>query len=175
MTAEEAVRQAEAAGLTLLKAASSSGYKGVAFHNGSTRNLTKPYAATETRGGKTVSLGYFVTAEEAALCIARREKRAAASAAAAAPPPMTAEEAVRQADVEGLTLQKSDNKATRAFASANASRAATSARSSTRRLCSLAARPSPAATTPRPRRRQCAGPAWSCGLQGYFSNMPELM
>ena len=42
MTAEEAVRQAEAAGLTLLKAASSSGYKGVAFHNGSTRNLTKP-------------------------------------------------------------------------------------------------------------------------------------
>ena len=110
MTAEEAVRQAEAAGLTLLKAASSSGYKGVAFHNGSTRNLTKPYAATETRGGKTVSLGYFVTAEEAALCIARREKRAAASAAAAAaPPPMTAEEAVRQADVEGLTLQKSDN------------------------------------------------------------------
>ena len=109
MTAEEAVRQAEAAGLTLLKAASSSGYKGVAFHNGSTRNLTKPYAATDTRGGKTVSLGYFVTAEEAALCIARREKRAAASAAAAAPPPMTAEEAVRQADVEGLTLQKSDN------------------------------------------------------------------
>ena len=80
MTAEEAVRQAEAAGLTLLKAASSSGYRGVAFHNGSTRNLTKPYAATETRGGKTVSLGYFVTAEEAALCIARTpEGRARAS------------------------------------------------------------------------------------------------
>ena len=77
---------------------------------GATTYLASPTnEATETRGGKTVSLGYFVTAEEAELCIARREKRAAASAAAAAPPPMTAEEAVRQADVEGLTLQKSDN------------------------------------------------------------------
>ena len=86
--------------------------------------MSKPYEATESRGGKTVSLGYFATAEEAALCIARTpEGRAAAAgrrlggcggrggwggwaAAAAAPPPMTAEEAVRQAEAEGLTLLK---------------------------------------------------------------------
>ena len=62
------------------------------------------------RGGKQVTLGYFATAEEAALCIARTpEGRAAAAAAAAVPPPMTAEEAVRQAEAEGLTLLKADN------------------------------------------------------------------
>ena len=31
----------------------------------------KPYQAGVKRGGKRVSLGYFATAEEAALCIAR--------------------------------------------------------------------------------------------------------
>ena len=58
--------QAEAEGLTLQKSDNVTGYKGVRV--GSTRNLTKPYEATESRGGKTVSLGYFATAEEAALC-----------------------------------------------------------------------------------------------------------
>ena len=62
------LRQAEAEGLTLLKSASSNtGYKGVSFHSGK----TKPYHAQVCRGGKTVSLGGFATAEEAALCYAR--------------------------------------------------------------------------------------------------------
>ena len=65
MTAEEAERQADAEGLTLQKSDNTSGYLGVRRYSG--RNLTKSYEATETRGRKTKSLGYFTTAEEAAL------------------------------------------------------------------------------------------------------------
>ena len=64
MTAEEALRQAEAEGLTLLKADTVTGYKSVVFDR---RTLTKPYRANVRRGGKIVFLGQFVTAEEAAL------------------------------------------------------------------------------------------------------------
>ena len=48
----------------------------------------KPYEAQVTRGAKKVNLGYFATAEEAALCIARSpegRKAAERMAAAAAP------------------------------------------------------------------------------------------
>ena len=113
MTAEEAVRQAEAEGLTLLKADNISGFKGVGFTSGSKK--AKPYQAKVQRGGMTVYLGCFATAEEAALTFARSpEAQAAVMAAAAAPPappPMPAEEAVRQAAEEGLTLLKTDNAA----------------------------------------------------------------
>ena len=58
----------EAKGLTLLKAGNKSGYFGVSLtHPGQ----PKPYKAQVTRGGEQVYLGYFATAEEAALCIAR--------------------------------------------------------------------------------------------------------
>ena len=59
--------QAEAEGLTLLKADNNTGYYGVRHHPGK----PKPYKAEVSRGGKLVYLGYFATAEEAALCIAR--------------------------------------------------------------------------------------------------------
>ena len=106
MTAEEALRQVEAEGLTLLRSESnSSGYKGVSFKS---NMKTKPYQAKVRRGGKLVlALGTFATAEEAALTYARTpEAREAVAAAAAppAPPPMTAEEAVAQAEAEELTL-----------------------------------------------------------------------
>ena len=52
--------------LTLLKSDNVTGYLGVRFNG--RPNVAKPYVATEWRGGKTVALGYFVTAEEAALC-----------------------------------------------------------------------------------------------------------
>jgi len=86
MTAEEVLQlvlqQAEAEGLTLLRSENSStGYKGVTFKG--SRTLTKPYQAEVKRGGKLVYLGYFVTAEEAALCYARTS---AAQAAAQQPP-----------------------------------------------------------------------------------------
>ena len=115
MTAEEALRQAEAEGLTLLRSESSStGFKGVSFKSGKANRL-KPYKAQVKRGGKTVSLGDFMTAEEAALAYARTPEAQAAVAAAAAPPEpplMTAEEALRQAAAEGLTLLRSEGSST---------------------------------------------------------------
>ena len=102
--------QADAEGLTLLKADSTTGYFGV-YHNKACKS--KPYLAQVRRGGEKLSLGSFATAEEAALCIARSPegKEAAEQAAApAAPPPLTSEEVRQQARAEGLTLLVADNK-----------------------------------------------------------------
>ena len=77
-------------GLTLLKADSKTGYFGVHLDQ---RAKNKPYLATVWRSGKVVYLGYFATAEEAALCIARSpEGQAAAKRAASAPQPRRSEE-----------------------------------------------------------------------------------
>ena len=84
MKSEQAalVQQAEAENLTLLMADNKTGYFGVAHQPG----RPKPYQARVSRGGKQVHLGYFATAEEAALCVARSpEGQAAAKRAAAAP------------------------------------------------------------------------------------------
>ena len=109
-SAEEALRQAEAEGLTLVRSEGNhAGYKGVHFLRA---NLAKPYNARVRRGGKQVTLGYFATPEEAALVVARSPEGQAAAAAAAPPPeppPMTADEALRQAEAEGLTLLKSED------------------------------------------------------------------
>ena len=67
MTAEDALRQAEAEGLTLLQYNNTTGYMGVTFRSGK----SKPYQAREKRRGKMATLGSFATAEEAALCCAR--------------------------------------------------------------------------------------------------------
>ena len=109
-SAEAALRQAEAEELTLLRSESgSTGHKGVTWHK---RPEAKPYKAEVRRGGTKVHLGQFATAEEAALCYARSPEAQAAvavAAAAPAPPPMTAEEALRQAEAEGLTLLRSES------------------------------------------------------------------
>ena len=108
LTAEEATCQAEAEGLTLQTSDNSAGFKGVNFKSGK----SKPYRAQVRRGGKMVTLqGWFVTAEEAALCDARdiAANVAVGVAETAAAPGLTAEEALRQAEVEGLTLQPSNN------------------------------------------------------------------
>ena len=65
---EEARQQAQAEKLTLLVADNSTGYFGVCLAK---PGQAKPYQAGVTRGGKTVHLGCFATAEEAALCVAR--------------------------------------------------------------------------------------------------------
>ena len=81
LTSEEARQQAQAEKLTLLAAENKAGYFGVNLKPG----LSKPYQARAKRGGKVVYLGYFATAEEAALCVARSpEGQAAAGRAAAA-------------------------------------------------------------------------------------------
>ena len=73
--------QAEAEGLTLLEADNKAGYFGV-YHN--KPGQPKPYQAQVWRGGKQVHLGIFVTAEEAALCVARSPEGQAAARKAAA-------------------------------------------------------------------------------------------
>ena len=88
----EARQQAQAEGLTLLVSENKAGYFGVVL---TYTGRPKPYQARVKRGGKDVYLGSFVTADEAALCVARSpEGRAAAgrAAAAAARPPQTREE-----------------------------------------------------------------------------------
>jgi len=103
-------QQAQAEKLTLLVAenSSGSGYFGV---SPAKPGLSKPYQAQVWRGGKNLYLGYFATAEEAALCVARTpEGRAVAAERAAAAAPLTSEEARQQAQAEKLTLLVADNK-----------------------------------------------------------------
>ena len=98
-TSEEARQQAQVEGLTLLVAESPTGFFGVHHKPG----RSKPYAAQVKRGGKKqVHLGYFVTAEEAALCIARSpEGRATArKRATAVLPPSTSEVEVKDEPVQ---------------------------------------------------------------------------
>lgn len=105
--AEAARQQPEADERTLLaavaKANNKTGYFGV-YH--SNPGEFKPYQARVKRGGKIVSLGSFVTAEAAALCVARSPE----GQQAAAKEPLTSEEARQQARAEGLTLLVADSK-----------------------------------------------------------------
>ena len=97
--------QAQTEGLTLLVADNKAGYYGVYHKPGK----SKPYQAQVWRGGKPVSLGYFATAEEAALYVARTPEGQKAAERPAAAPPLTSEEARQQAQAEGLTLLVAEN------------------------------------------------------------------
>ena len=104
--AEAAVRQAEAEGLTLQPSDdNATGYRGVSSSSSSTR-----FCATVRRAGERVHLGYFDTAQEAALAYARTPE-AQVQVANAKPVPLTAEEAVAQAAAEGLKFEPSSNAA----------------------------------------------------------------
>ena len=110
LTSEDARQQAESERLTLLKAdkkRNKTGYYGVSLNN---PGYPKPYVAQVSRGGTMVTLGMFVTAEEAALCVARSPEGRAAAERDAAAPPLTSEEARQQAQAEGLTLHVAENK-----------------------------------------------------------------
>ena len=88
MIGEEARQQAQAGGLTLRVADNKTGYYGVYWHP----SKSKPFAAQVRCEGERVTLGYFVTAEEAALCVARSpEGQAAAQKAAEAPLPLASD------------------------------------------------------------------------------------
>ena len=67
MTSE--AKHAQAKQLTLLLADNSTGSFGVTHRSGK----LKPYQVQVTRGGKSVCLGSFATAEEAALYVARSQ------------------------------------------------------------------------------------------------------
>ena len=64
---EAAISAARSEKLTLLVAAATGRYCGVSTHPG----RSKPYQSQVWRGGRHKTLGYFATAEEAALCVAR--------------------------------------------------------------------------------------------------------
>ena len=81
----EAIRQAEREGLTLATSSSNTGYKGVTFCP--KERSSKKYKLKVWVGGKQVSLGWFATAEEAALFYARREAGRDTSDLTAPPPP----------------------------------------------------------------------------------------
>ena len=105
LTSEDVRQQAQAEGLTLLKADNKAGYFGVNHKTG----RSKPYEAQVWRNGNPVYLGGFATAKEAALCIARSPEGQAAAKRPAAAPPLTSEEVRQQAEAEGLTLRMADN------------------------------------------------------------------
>jgi len=105
LTSEEAQQQAQAEGLTLRKADNKAGYYGVNHKSGE----SKPYEARFFRGGGQVYLGYFATAEEAALCIARSPEGQAAAKRAAVAPLLTSEEA--EVTVEVLEAEEVDEEA----------------------------------------------------------------
>ena len=95
----EAVRQAEAEGLTLQPSDNNAtGYRGVALQ----QSTSNPFYAHVKRAGEQVHLGCFATAEEASLAYARTPE---AQAQVTKPVPLTAEAAVAQATAEGLTLE----------------------------------------------------------------------
>jgi len=112
----EAIRQAEREGLTLTTSSgSNSGYKGVTFKP--KQKGSKKYELMVTVGGRKAHLGYFATAEQAALFSARREAGRDTSDLTAPPPPppppapssAAGAEAIRQAEREGLTLATSSS------------------------------------------------------------------
>ena len=112
MTAADAHAAAAEEGLALLRAENAAGFKGVSRTGGS---ASKPFQAQLMLGGRTNYLGYFATAEEAALAVARflGPEGVAAELAPPAPPApeptMTAAEAHATAAAEGLALLRADN------------------------------------------------------------------
>jgi len=84
LPSQEALQQAHAEVLTLRVSNSKTGYFGVYLDN---PGHPKPYRAQVSRNGKTVTLGSFATAKEAALCYARSVE--AAEGATAAPQPLS--------------------------------------------------------------------------------------
>jgi hypothetical protein len=82
LTSEQARQQARVEGLTLVVAENTTGYFRVGLY--SYPGLPKRDQAKVHRDGKTVNLGIFATAEEAALCVARTPEGQAAARRAAA-------------------------------------------------------------------------------------------
>ena len=104
LTAEEAIAQAAAEGLTLVLGNSATGYKGVCFDR-DTANGKRRFVAHAHEHGRSKFLKLTDTPEEAALVYARYIGNTAARAAAVPPRRgMTSDEALAQAATEGLSL-----------------------------------------------------------------------
>ena len=108
MTAEEATQQAAEEGFALDQIETAGRFKGVKFYTKG--HQARPYQAHVSEGGKMLTLGYYATAEEAALVFARYKWKR--QGGAALPPPLAAAEAAAQAEAEGLTLTSSSSSQT---------------------------------------------------------------
>ena len=102
--AREAARRKKQKARQEGRADNTTGFVGVYLYQ---RGLAKPYLAKVSRGGKTVALGSFATAAEAALHVARSPEGQAAAAVPA--PPMTSDEARQLAVAEELTMRRAHN------------------------------------------------------------------
>ena len=100
LTAEEALRQAEAEGLELPRGKTTGGYSGVQHYK---QRKSKPFVSSIWQGAKLHYLGSFNTAEEAALVHARAKR----DKLFAEPLVLSAEEALAAAEAEGLVLERS--------------------------------------------------------------------
>ena len=121
---EQALQEARAEGIMLVKADNASGFANVYERT----NRPEPFQAEVKRAGKTVFLGYFKTPEQAALCVGRTPEGRAMAAKAAAPPPpppLTRKQALQRAREEGLMLREADNTSGYANVSLQASGGAT--------------------------------------------------
>ena len=110
--AAAAVRQAKAEGLTMQRSDNATGYRGVRKDLRKKSKLN-PFFATVWRNRKTNTLGYFATAEEAALAYARApEARAQVTAEVANPKPvqLTAKAAVVNAEVVEIDEEDEEEK-----------------------------------------------------------------
>lgn len=121
---EQALQEAQAEGIMLVKADNASGFANVYERT----NRPEPFQAEVKRAGKTVFLGYFKTPEQAALCVGRTPEGRAMAAKAMAPPPpppLTRKQALQRAREEGLMLREADNTSGYANVSLQASGGAT--------------------------------------------------
>ena len=125
LTPEDVIEIAKAEGLTLLTSeANATGFLHVTKQNdrgnhpfqvivirdgGDSSRRSELGKDSSRRKGRIVSLGYFATAEEAALCFARSPEGKAAAAARQRDKLAAATEAKRLAKEEGLTLVRADN------------------------------------------------------------------
>jgi hypothetical protein len=141
LTSEEALLQAQAEGLTLLSGRNNNQTGNFGVHHLSNRpGRPKLHQVRLRLGGKEVHLGCFVTAEEAALCVARSPEQRLAAKKAAAAPVLSSEEALQQARAKGLVLRLA-TRARRATSACVAIRGQDSQESGhTRRRCGAVAR-----------------------------------
>ena len=111
--AGDALRQAEIEGLTLQRSDRGTGFQNVQRKTYNSRlwsiSNRLPYQAMMMGEDKVVKcLGHFATAEEAALCFARHQREPMTEAKINAHIESRKQEALRQAEAEGLTLPRSD-------------------------------------------------------------------
>ena len=106
--AEQALAAAEREGLELVTSEGHTGYKGVRYTP--SRNMSRPYELRARQGGPQVHLGFFATAEEAALHRARSVRIGELQPDQERVEPLAKGQVLEAALQDGLELVRSNNK-----------------------------------------------------------------